>query len=153
MEVILTGLHVFLTQPMVFIATILGLFYGVVFGVIPGLTTILAVTLMIPFTFAMTPTVGVALLIGIYIGGISGGLITAMLVNIPGSPANLTTCWDGYPMAKKGKPDLALSLGIFASLVGGVVSAIALFFIAPAIATVALKMGSWENMSVCLLRL
>ena len=153
MEAILSGLNVYLTQPMVFVATILGLFYGIVFGVIPGLTCILGVTLMIPFTFAMTPTVGVSVLIGIYIGGISGGLITATLINIPGSPANLTTCWDGYPMAKKGRPDLALALGCFASLVGGVVSAVALFTISPVIANWALKMGSWESMSVCLLGL
>jgi len=153
MEAILSGLNVYLTQPTVLLATIGGLFMGVVFGVVPGLTTILGVTLMIPFTFVMSPTAGVAVLIGIYIGGISGGLITATLVNIPGSPANLTTCWDGYPMAKKGRPDLALSLGIFASLVGGVVSAFALFTIAPPVANVALMMGSWESMAVCLLGL
>ena len=153
MEAVLSGLNVFLTQPMVLVATVGGLFMGLVFGVVPGLTTVLGVTLMVPFTFAMTPTVGVSVLIGIYIGGISGGLITATLVNIPGSPANLTTCWDGYPMAKKGRPDLALSLGVFASLVGGVVSALALFTIAPVIANLTLRMGSWESMAVCLLGL
>ena len=153
MEAILSGVDVFFTQPMVFIGMTFGIFIGIIFGGIPGLTTILGVTLMIPFTFAMTPTVGLSVLIGIYVGGISGGLITATLINIPGTPASLTTCWDGYPMAKKGKPAQALSIGVFASLVGGFTSAIALFTIAPQLARIALLMGSWEYFAVCLLGL
>jgi putative tricarboxylic transport membrane protein len=109
--------------------------------------------LMIPFTFTMPPTVGLSLLVAIYVGGISGGLITATLINIPGTPASLTTCWDGYPMAKSGKPGEALAIGVFASLVGGTLSALALFGIAPLLAKVALYLGNWEYFAVCLLGL
>ncbi len=108
---------------------------------------------MIPFKFTMTAEQGLALLVGIYVGGISGGLITATLINIPGTPSSIVTCWDGYPMAKKGKPGESLAIGVFASLVGGTFSAIALFTIAPQLAKVALKMQSWELFAVCLMGL
>ena len=153
MEALLAGVQVLFTDPLVFVGMVFGIFMGIIFGAVPGLTTILAVTLMIPFTFAMSPTVGLAILIGIFAGGISGGLITATLINIPGTPASLTTCWDGYPMSKKGKPAEALSLGVFSSLVGGVVSAIAIFLIAPQLARIALLMGSWELFAICLMGL
>jgi putative tricarboxylic transport membrane protein len=132
---------------------IFGVFFGIVFGSIPGLTATLGVMLMIPFTFTMTAEQGVSLLVGIYVGGISGGLITATLINIPGTPSSIVTCWDGYPMAKNGKPGEALALGVFASLVGGTFSALALFTIAPLLAKVALKMQSWELFAVCLMGL
>jgi len=132
---------------------VLGVFLGTIFGVVPGLTATLGVTLMIPFTFTMTPEQGLAMLVGIYVGGIAGGLITAILINIPGTPSSIATIWDGYPMAKKGKPTEALALGIFASFVGGTISAFALFTFAPMIAKVALNMQSWEMFAVCLMAL
>jgi putative tricarboxylic transport membrane protein len=153
MEAIFAGINVLFTEPMVTVVMIFGIFMGIVFGSIPGLTATLGVMLMIPFTFTMPPTVGLSLLVAIYVGGISGGLITATLINIPGTPASLTTCWDGYPMAKKGKPGEALAIGVYSSLVGGTLSAIALFGIAPQLARVALYLGNWEYFTVCLLGL
>ena len=80
-------------------------------------------------------------LIGIYVGGISGGLISACLLKIPGTSASLVTTWDGYPMVKRGKPEAALSLGVFASLIGGTFSAIVLATIAPQLSKVTLSSG------------
>jgi putative tricarboxylic transport membrane protein len=153
MEAALLGFMELGTHPSVIILLIFGVFLGIIFGAIPGLTATLGVTLMIPFTFTMTATQGLSLLIGIYVGGISGGLITATLINIPGTPSSICTCWDGYPMAKKGKPSEALAIGVFVSLVGGTVSAMALFLIAPWLANIALKLQSWEMFSVCLMGL
>lgn len=113
-------------------------------GCIPGLTAVLGVTLMIPFTYAMSAAEGLSTLIGIYVGGISGGLISACLLKIPGTSASLVTTWDGYPMVKRGKPEAALSLGVFASLIGGTFSAIVLATIAPQLSKVTLKFGHWE---------
>jgi len=152
-EVITLGFQTLFSTPSVFFMMILGVFLGIIFGAIPGLTATLGVTLMIPFTFTMTAEQGLALLVGIYVGGIAGGLITAILINIPGTPASIATVWDGYPMARKGKPTEALALGVFASLIGGTVSAIALFTLAPMIARVALTMQSWEMFAVCLMGL
>jgi putative tricarboxylic transport membrane protein len=132
---------------------VFGIFEGIIFGAIPGLTAVLCVTLMIPFTFSMSATMGLTLLVSIYVGAISGGLITATLINIPGTPSSLITTWDGYPMAKKGLPAEALSIGVFCSLIGGTVSAIILFGLAPQLARVALVFGSWEYFGVCLMGL
>ena len=130
---------------------IFGIFFGIVFGCIPGLTATLGVVLLIPITYAMEPVQGMALLLGVYVGGISGGLITATLLNIPGTPSSIFTCWDAYPMAKKGKPGLALNIGVFSSLIGGLFSAVALICIAPQLAKVALSFGYWELFSLILM--
>ena len=153
MEAIILGFQTLFSTPSVFFLMVGGIFMGIIFGAIPGLTATLGVTLMIPFTFSMGAEQGLALLVGIFVGGISGGLITAILINIPGTPASIATVWDGYPMAKNGRAGRALSLGVFASFVGGTLSAIALFTFAPLIAKVALKMQSWEMFSVCLMGL
>lgn len=121
-----------------------GVLFGQIFGAIPGLTAALGVSLILPFTFAMSATDGIAMLIGIYVGGISGGLYAATLLNIPGTPSSLVTCFDGHPMAKKGNGGLALSLGIFSSFLGGIISMFALVLIAPQLAKFGLMFGSWE---------
>ena len=153
MEAISAGIQVVFSQPLIWLVMIFGIFEGIIFGAIPGLTAVLCVTLMIPFTFNMSATMGLALLVAIYVGAISGGLITATLINIPGTPSSLITTWDGYPMAKKGYPAEALSIGVFCSLVGGTVSAVVLFGLAPQLARVALIFGSWEYFGVCLMGL
>lgn len=123
----------------------LGIFGGIIFGSIPGLTSALALILVIPFTYTLEPVVGMCLLIGIYVGAISGGLIAAVLLNIPGTPSSIATCWDGYPMAvKQGQPGKAISIGLFSSLIGGLISAGLLLLIAPQLARLALTFGPWE---------
>lgn len=131
----------------------LGVFVGIIFGSIPGLTATLGVTLFIPFTYTMQPVQGLVMLIAVYVGGISGGLITVTLINIPGTPSSIYTCFDGYPMTKKGKPAQALAIGVFCSLIGGTFSAFALMAIAPQLAKVSLSFGSWEYFAVALMGL
>lgn len=144
MSTLVSGLLEFFQQPLLFVLLILGIFFGMVFGAIPGLTAALAVSLILPFTFAMSSTQGITTLIAIYVGGISGGLISAILLNIPGSPASLVTCFDGSPMAKAGKANNALTIGVFSSLIGGTISAVCLVIIAPMLAKVSLMFGAWE---------
>lgn len=153
MEAIFGGITAIFSDPMCLALLVFGVFLGIVFGCIPGLTATLGVTLMIPFTYGLTSVQGLTLLIAIYVGGISGGLITATLINIPGTPSSIFTCYDGYPMAKSGKPGQALSIGVFASLIGGTVSTLALFFIAPPLSKVSLIFGNWEYFAVALLGL
>jgi putative tricarboxylic transport membrane protein len=152
-DAIIVGFQVIFSDPMTLGLLFFGVFMGIVFGCIPGLTAVLGVTLMIPFTYTMTPVQGLTLLVAIYVGGISGGLITATLINIPGTPSSIFTCYDGYPMAKGGKPGEALSIGVFASLIGGLVSAAALFFVAPQLSKVSLIFGNWEYFALSLVGL
>ena len=153
MAAILAGFQAIFSDPMTIFYLFFGVFFGIVFGCIPGLTATLGVALMIPFTYTLTSTQGLSLLIAIYVGGISGGLITATLINIPGTPSSIFTCFDGYPMAASGHPKEALSLGVFVSWLGGTFSAIALFAIAPQLAKVALVFGNWEYFAVSLMGL
>ena len=90
--------------PLTILNILLGGFGGIVFGAIPGRTGALGVSLMLPFTFAMSPTQGITVLIGIYVGGVSGGLIASIMLNIPGNAAAIVTCFAGSPMARNGPP-------------------------------------------------
>lgn len=108
----------------------------------------MAVVLCLPLTFGMNPLSGMALLIGLYIGGISGGLISAILLNIPGTPSSIATTFDGHPMAKRGEAGKALGVGIVSSFVGGSFSILVLILISPLLASVALKFTSFEYFSL-----
>lgn len=151
MQVLLEGFQAISGNPTIFVVMIFGIFLGIVFGCIPGLTATLGVVLLIPITYSMDPILGISMLISIYVGGISGGLITATLLNIPGTPSSIFTCWDAYPLAKAGKPGLALSVGVFASMIGGTFAAFALILIAPQLAKFGLMFGNWEFFSLAFL--
>ena len=153
MSTILAGLQYFAENPLVLVLLFLGAFIGIVFSAITGLTAALAVSLALPFTYGMMPEQGILLLVALYVGGISGGLTSAILLNIPGSPASLVTCFDGAPMAKQGRQGEALAIGVFASLLGGLFSAAALVLIAPQLAKVALVFGPWEYFAMGLMGL
>lgn len=105
---------------------LLGVFSGIVVGAIPGLTGSMLIALTLPITFHMTPLHATTLLVAMYVGSITGGLITATLLRMPGSPAAVMTTLDGYPLAKSGQPGRALGLGITASVFGSLVSWLAL---------------------------
>jgi putative tricarboxylic transport membrane protein len=138
------GFRLLIAQPSLWLLIIGGCFFGIVFGAIPGLTGALAVTLLLPFTYPMSPIPGLTLLVAVYVGSISGGLISAILLNIPGTPASICTTFDGSPMAKKGRAGDALLLGIFSSMIGGIFSGVCLVVVAPKLARIALIFGSWE---------
>ena len=123
---------------------IAGLFGGLITGALPGLTATMAVALLVPFTFAMSPTEGLIILGAIYMACIYGGSFSAILVNTPGTPSSIGTTFDGYPMAKKGEGERAILIATFASVYGGLFGVFFLLFLAPPLASVALKFGPPE---------
>ncbi len=123
---------------------VFGVSIGIIFGAMPGLSAAMGVALLIPITFSMSATQGLILLGSIYIGAIYGGSISAILIRVPGTPASIATSFDGYEMTKKGEADMALKISITSSFVGGIISALALLFISPALARVALSFGPAE---------
>ncbi len=131
----------------------IGVIVGIIFGSIPGLTSTMGVALCLPITFGMSPLDGIAMLIALYVGGTSGGLISAILLKIPGTPSSVATTFDGAPMAEKGEGGRALGIGIVYSFLGTVLSIGALFFIAPPLAELALKFGPIETFSICVFAL
>ncbi|MCR9235346.1 MAG: tripartite tricarboxylate transporter permease [Alphaproteobacteria bacterium] len=132
---------------------VLGTALGIVVGAIPGLTASMLIALTLPLTFHMDPVSAVTLLIGEYVGGISGGLITAILLRMPGTPASIVTTFDGYPMAQQNKAERALALGIMASVVGGIISWFFLAGMSPALAEFALQFGPWEYFALVVMAL
>lgn len=130
--------------PMNLFIIIGGVMVGIVIGAIPGLTATMALALLIPFTFAM-PVVEALLLLGaVLVGSRYGGAIPAILLNIPGTPADIATTLDGYPLSQKGKAEHALVASAFSSTLGAVVGGILLLFMAPLMITVALSFGPPE---------
>ena len=114
---------------------------GIIFGSIPGLSATMAIALFLPLTYSMTPLMGMTCLVSVYIGGVSGGLISAILLRMLGTPSSVATCFDGYPLTQKGQGMKALGVGIFYSFIGTIFSIIVLILRAPNLATLALKFG------------
>ena len=137
--------------PLPFLFITLGVFLGVVVGAIPGLTGAMLIALTLPLTFYMEPINAIVLLVAMYVGAISGGLITATLLRMPGTPAAVMTTFDGYPMARGGRPGRALGLGISASFIGGIVSWFALFMLAKPLSILATRFGPFEYFSLILM--
>lgn len=121
-----------------------GVFGGIIIGAVPGLTATMAVALLVPVTYGMPMMPAIALLLGVYVGSISGGFVSAILLNIPGTPSSVATTFDGYPMVQKGEHEKALGLALIASFIGGTFSGFVLMFIAPRLAQYALKFGPFE---------
>lgn len=138
-------------EPSIFLLIISGTILGIIFGAIPGLSGALAIVILLPFTYSMKPEPGIALLISIYVGGISGGFIAAALIGIPGTPASVATTFEAWPLAKKGYVVKALGIGIVASFIGTFFSCLIALLLSPIIADLAVKLGPWEIFGLCLL--
>lgn len=118
-----------------------GVFLGVMFGCVPGLNGNTALVLVLPLSYKLPRMAAFALIMGIYIGSCSGGLISAILLNIPGAASNVATQFDGSPMARRGEAGKALGTGIFYSFLGSFIGFFALFFLSGPIAKIAVNFG------------
>ena len=125
----------------VLIAIILGCVWGTIAGALPGMGTVSALIVALPFAFGMSTESSMALFLGIYVTSVYGGSISAILINTPGTPQSAATVFDGYPMAKSGKADLAIGWATLSSLVGGLFSLVVLIAAAPALARVSVAFG------------
>ena len=130
-----------------------GVLAGIIIGALPGLSATMAVAILVPFTFALEPSSGLIVLGAIYTGAIFGGSWSAILINTPGTPSAVATTFDGYPMAKSGNGDLAMSISCMSSFVGGIVGVICLALFAPPLASISLKFGPTEYFWLAILGL
>ncbi|MBT3368460.1 MAG: C4-dicarboxylate ABC transporter permease, partial [Nitrospina sp.] len=135
------------------LANLGGVLIGSIFGSIPGLTIIMAVALALPFTFQMESLTAISLLLGIYVGAIYGGSVSAILINTPGTPAAAATAMDGYKLCQKGKAGKALRMANYASCVGDLVSTSIVVIICPILANVAFFFGPPEYFALVLFSL
>ncbi|MCT4370477.1 tripartite tricarboxylate transporter permease [Yangia mangrovi] len=139
-------LHLF--EPLTFLIILGAAILGVILGAIPGLSGGLGVALLLPVTFGMDPGTGLAMLVSIWIGGVSGAMIGSILLGIPGSPSAIATCFDGYPMTRNGEAVKALGAAITASFIGTFFSILIAAVASPVLADLALKLGPWEYFSL-----
>ena len=122
--------------------TAAGTLAGIYVGAIPGLSVTMAVSILISFTFRWEVNDALALIAGIFVGGVYGGARTAILLNIPGAPAAVATAFDGYPLAQKGLAGEAIGLSTVMSVMGGLIGILALALAAPAISEFAIRFTS-----------
>jgi putative tricarboxylic transport membrane protein len=144
---ILYGLQVAF-QPMNLFYCFVGVFTGTLIGVLPGIGPVGTMSLLLPITFHITPVGAIIMLAGIYYGAQYGGSTTAILANIPGEASSVTTCLDGYQMARKGKAGLALGVSAVGSFIAGTLTIFGLIFLAYPLAKAALKFGPPEYFSL-----
>ncbi|MBI2999825.1 MAG: tripartite tricarboxylate transporter permease [Deltaproteobacteria bacterium] len=122
----------------------LGCVLGTLVGVLPGLGPSSTIAILLPLTTYLDPTGSIIMLAGIYYGAAYGGSTTSILVNIPGEPSTVATCFDGFPMTKQGRAGEALWIAAVGSFIAGTVGTLALSFIGPGVARHALKFGPPE---------
>jgi len=129
----------------------LGLMIGMTLGSIPGLSGVTAITLMLIPSYYMPSIVAIVFLTSIYTGSVYGGGITAVLMNVPGTPAAIATGFDGYPLTQQGKHSEALGLGLMASVIGFFISAVVIFILLFPIGKLVVKFGPPEILMVVVL--
>ena len=133
-----------LLQLSVLIPWLIAMLLGIFVGATPGLTATMAVALIVPISFHMSPTAGLAMIIGVSFTAIFAGDIPATWLRIPGTPASAAATLDGFEMAKSGRGKLALTIDLFCSALGGIIGVTTLILIAPQLARFALKFGDYE---------
>ena len=140
-------------QPSSLMATAIGSLLGIVVGMIPGMTISSGIIIVLPLTFVLDPNIAIALLLGLYVGGMLGGSFSAILLNIPGTPSAAATALDGHPLVARGEAGRALGVSVLASFAGGLFSCLCLFLIAPSLADLALGFRAPDLFSLVFLGL
>jgi putative tricarboxylic transport membrane protein len=135
-------------QPQYLLPLAIGTAAGLIGGALPGVTITMTIIIVLPFTFGLDPLAGLAAMVGVYVGGETGGLVTASLLGIPGTPSAVATTFDGFPMARRGQPGRAVWLGTWASFFAGILGALFLVAATVPLARFALRFGPWEYFSL-----
>jgi putative tricarboxylic transport membrane protein len=131
----------------------IGVFIGTLIGVLPGIGPVGTISLLLPITYGISPASAIIMLAGVYYGAMYGGSTTSILVNIPGEAASVTTCIDGYQMARQGRAGPALGISAFGSFIAGTIGTIIIMFVAEPLTGLALKFGPPEYFSLMILSL
>ncbi len=137
----------------VLLALAAGSILGLVVGVLPGIGPGVAISILLPLTYGMSPLAGITLLLGIYCGAFYGGAVTSILIRTPGEASSIMTMFDGYPMARRGESERALSLAFSSAFLGGIASVIVLIFAAAPLAGLTSRFGAAEYASASILAL
>ncbi len=133
-----------LSDPHLILLSVLGVLLGIVFGCLPGISSTMALAILLPVTYALTPQGAMVFLMSVFAATVYGGSISAIMINIPGTPGAIVTQLDGYPMARKGKAGEAMFYSLYASTIGGFIGLAVLMLVAPLVAQAAMQFRSPE---------
>ncbi|MDA0241725.1 MAG: tripartite tricarboxylate transporter permease, partial [Proteobacteria bacterium] len=131
-------------QPWMIVVCLLGVTLGILWGAMPGLSTTMAMALLIGLSTGMSQHVAIMFMLGVYTGSVFGGAISAVLINIPGTPDAVPTMIEGHQLAQRGEGGMALGTAIMGSFMGNWIGIILLIAFIPAILFLALQFRSWE---------
>ncbi|WP_158553327.1 tripartite tricarboxylate transporter permease [Peribacillus saganii] len=149
METILEALSILFTFESISFLVI-GLTVGFIAGALPGFSSSNACAILLPLTIGFDLTTALIFMASIYAGAQFAGAIPAIMINTPGTMGAAATALDGYPMAQKGKAELAIGIARMASAVGGVIGAAIVLIVINPMSSFALKFGSVEMFLVAL---
>jgi len=143
----------FIAVPSALLALLVGVFVGSVVGVLPGIGPIGAMAILMPFSFALDPVVGILMLAGIYFGAMYGGSTTSILMRVPGEASSVITAIDGYEMTRRGRAGAALAVSAMGSFVAGTLAVLALMLVAPALSEFAIGFAAPEYLALAVFAL
>jgi putative tricarboxylic transport membrane protein len=149
---LLLGFSVAFT-PSVLAYAFAGCVIGTLVGMLPGLGPLAGISLLLPATYGLNPIIAIVLLAGVYYGAMYGGSTTSILMRIPGEAASVMTCIDGYAMTQRGRAGPALAIAAIGSFIAGTLSVVALMFLAPTLASFALRFGPPEYTALLMMGL
>lgn len=122
----------------------LGVLLGLLLGAAPGVGPVPGIALLIPLTIDLDPLIALSMLVAIYIGGMYGGAVTAILLNIPGTAGAIASTFEGYPLSLKGRAEYAITISVLASGFGTIISAIVLIISVPFLVQIISLFGTVE---------
>lgn len=128
-------------HPVYLLWALFGVFIGTAVGVLPGIGPAMTIALLLPLTYSLEPTAAIIVFAGIYYGGMYGGSTTSILLNTPGESSSIVTAIEGNKMARAGRGAAALATAAIGSFVAGTLATVALTFMAPVIADLAVQLG------------
>ncbi len=143
-ELVLDGLMAFFSRPDLMLLSVLGVLVGIILGALPGVSSTMSLAVLLPVSYGLDPTAAMAFLLAVFVASVYGGSISAILLNIPGTPGAIVTQFDGYPMARAGRAGHALSYALIASTLGGLIGLALLVTLAPLVARAAMNFRSPE---------
>lgn len=144
----LSALGTTLMSPWGLVLAVLGTVLGVVLGAMPGISSTMALAILLPISFSMDPHLAILFLLAVFVASVYGGSISAILINIPGTPGAIVTQLDGYPMARSGRAGEALTFALVSSTLGGLIGLLVLVLVAPMLAAAAMEFRSPEFTAV-----
>ncbi len=132
------------SDPELLLYALLASLVGVIMGALPGLTATMSLALMTTLTLKLPPEQALLILICTYVGSIYGGSRSAILLNIPGTPASAASCLDGYALARQGMAGRAMGIATTGSVMGTLIGMFFLATLTPVLGNMALKFGAYE---------